>query len=74
MKPKIKPRNPFVVLAKFRKAGAHEKTAKALRRHEKQTLAKTAKQSPESWHNRFFCECGSAMALASRVMTFRQAF
>lgn len=61
MKPKIKPRNPFVALAKFRKAGAHEKPEKALRRKEKQTLAKTAKQSPESWHNRIPGGCGPAM-------------
>jgi hypothetical protein len=67
MKPKIKPRNPFVALAKFRKAGSHEKPSKSQRRHEKQTLAKTAKQSPESWHNCISCECGSAMALASSV-------
>jgi hypothetical protein len=40
MKPKIKPRNPFVALAKFRKAGVHTKPAKSLRRHEKQALAK----------------------------------
>ena len=62
MKPKIKPRNPFVVLAKFRKAGSHEKPAKSLRRHEKQTLAKTARQSPESWHKCISPECSSAMA------------
>ncbi len=67
MKPKIKPRNPFVALAKFRKAGSHEKPTKSLRRQEKQTLAKTAKQSPESWHNRTSREGGSAMALASSV-------
>lgn len=52
MKPKIKPRNPFVVLAKFRKAGSHEKPEKSLRRQENQALAKAAKQSPESWHKR----------------------
>ncbi len=64
MKPIIKPRNPFVALAKFRKAGAHEKPAKSLRREEKQTLAKTAKQSPESWHKRISGGYGSAMASA----------
>ncbi|GAB1392552.1 hypothetical protein MASR1M60_07150 [Rhodocyclaceae bacterium] len=61
MKPKIKPRNPFVALAKFRKAGSHEKSAKSLRRQEKQALAKTAKQAPESWHNRISTGCGYAM-------------
>jgi hypothetical protein len=50
MKPKGTLRNPFVALAKFRKAGSHTKPVKSLRRHEKQALAKTAKQSPESWH------------------------
>lgn len=61
MKPKIKPRNPFVALAKFRKAGSHAKPEKSLRRQEKQTLAKTARQSPESWHKCFSIECSSAM-------------
>ena len=63
MKPKIKPRNPFVALAKFRKAGSHEKPTKSLRRQEKQTLAKTDNQSSELWHNRIPRECGSAMTL-----------
>lgn len=67
MKPKIKPRNPFVALAKFRKAGSHEKTEKSLRRHEKQVLAKTAKQSPESWQKGISIECSSAMASVKRV-------
>jgi hypothetical protein len=65
MKPKIKPRNPFVALAKFRKAGSHEKPAKSLRRKEKQTLAKTAKQSSESWQNCIFGGCSFAMASAA---------
>jgi len=64
MKPKIKPRNPFVALAKFRKARAHTKPAKSLRRHEKQALAKAAKQSPESFHNRIAQQFGSVMTLA----------
>ncbi len=67
MKPKIKPRNPFVALAKFRKAGSHEKPPKSLRRHEKQTLAKTAKQLPESWHKCISPECSSAMASVKRA-------
>jgi len=49
MKPKIKPRNPFVALAKFRKAGTHEKPAKSLRRQAKQSLVKTVKESRASW-------------------------
>jgi hypothetical protein len=40
MKSKGKPRNPFVALAKFRKAGSHAKPVKSLRRQEKQALAK----------------------------------
>lgn len=66
MKPKIKPRNPFVVLAKFRKAGSHEKPAKSLRRQEKQSLAKAVKQAPESWHKRISIECASAMTSANQ--------
>jgi hypothetical protein len=65
MKLKIKPRNPFVALAKFRKAGSHEKPAKSLRRQEKQALAKTARQLPDSWRNRISYECGFAMTLAA---------
>lgn len=74
MKPKIKPRNPLVVPARFRKAGPHEKPAKSLRRKEKQTLAKTAKQGPESWHNRIQCGCGSAMAPAVRIRAAKPPF
>lgn len=62
MKPRIKPRNPFVALAQFRKAGSHEKPNKSLRRQAKQALAKTAKQSPESWHERIALQCAAAMA------------
>lgn len=64
MKPKIKPRNPFVAPAQFRKAGAHEKPAKALRRREKQALAKAVKETPESWPKRIPAECASAMVTA----------
>jgi len=34
-KPRLAPRNPFVVPAKHRKAGAHGKTEKATRRADK---------------------------------------
>lgn len=68
MKPKVKPRNPFVAHAKFRKAGGHTKPAKSLRRHENQALAKAAKQSPESWHNRIARQIGSAMALVATTV------
>ena len=72
MKPKIKPRNPFVELAKFRKAGAHTKPVKSLRRHEKQALAKEAKQSPESCHNRIAHQFGSVMTLVNRLIRIRK--
>ncbi len=72
MKPKIKPRNPFVAFAKFRKAGAHMKPAKSLRRHENQALAKVAKQSPESCHNRFAQQFGSVMTLVNRLLWIRK--
>jgi len=68
MKPKIKPRNPFVALAKFRRAGVHMKPAKSLRRHEKQALAKAAKQSPEPCHNRIALQFGSAMTLVTATL------
>lgn len=34
----MKPRNPYAVFAKFRKAGFHKKTNKALRKAMKQNL------------------------------------
>lgn len=75
MKSKIKPRNPFVALAKFRKAGSHEKPEKSLRRQENQTLAKTVKQLPESWHKCIPPECSSAMAPeAALLMSFTRYF
>lgn len=37
------PRNPFVALARFRKAGGHGKSEKALRRHEKVAAQKALK-------------------------------
>jgi hypothetical protein len=67
MKPKGTPRNPFVALAKFRKAGSHTKPVKSLRRHEKQALAKTAKQSPESWHKHISSENAFVMISANLI-------
>ena len=61
MKKKIKPRNPFVVLAKFRKAGSHDKPTKSRRRQEKQILIKTIKQLPESWQKCLSLKDTSAM-------------
>jgi len=40
MKTIIKPRNPYVVPAKFRKAGSHRKPFKALRSQDKVSLKK----------------------------------
>ncbi len=62
MNAKRVPRNPFVAMSKFRKAGFHTKPAKSLRRQEKQALAKTAKQSLESWQKRISFEFAVAMA------------
>lgn len=67
MKPKRPPRNPIVALAKFRKAGSHTKPVKSLRRHEKQALAKTAKQSPEPWHKHIFSENAFSMISVSLI-------
>ena len=39
------PRNPLVVAAKFRKAGAHGKSEKALRRTEKIKVGKLLQES-----------------------------
>jgi hypothetical protein len=71
MKSRIKPRNPFVALAKFRKAGPHEKPAKSLRRHDKQALVKTTKQSPESWHKCISRGCSSAITSAVQPQGLR---
>ncbi len=69
MKPKRAPRNPFVAVAKFRKAGSHTKPVKSLRRHEKQALAKAAKQSPESWQKRISSEYVFALISANLIAT-----
>lgn len=66
-KNKLKPRNPFVALAKFRNAGQHAKPTKSLRRQEKQVLAKTVKQPPESWQQRLSVEGGFAMTSVNPV-------
>jgi hypothetical protein len=73
MKPKIKPHNPYVVLARFRKAGYHEKPEKSLRRHQKQALSKLTKQSPESWQNDILNMCRSAMIWAFKKQVWAPA-
>jgi len=70
MKPKGTPRNPYVALAKFRKAGSHTKPAKSLRRHEKQALVRAIKQSPDSWHKRISTENAFAM-ISPSFLTIR---
>lgn len=45
MKPRIKPRNPLVVPAKFRKAGSHEIPYKTQRRANQVALLKAAKSN-----------------------------
>ena len=42
------PRNPLVAAARFRKAGAHGKSEKALRREEKMKAGKLASIVPEA--------------------------
>lgn len=64
MKPRIKPRNPYVASAKFRNAGPHEKSAKAQRRRDKLALCKVVKQLPEHWHKRTYIACACANASA----------
>ncbi len=62
MKPRLKPRNPLVAPAKFRKAGAHEKTVKARRRQDKLALLRAIKQGAELWQQRNSRECAAASA------------
>ncbi len=45
--PITKQRNPFVAIARFRKAGPHEKTPKALRRQAVVALARIVKSLSE---------------------------
>ena len=40
-----KPRNPYVAAAKFRRAGAHDKTEKARRRHDAVALIQALRGS-----------------------------
>lgn len=62
MKPRLKPRNPLIAPAKFRKAGAHEKTVKARRRQDKLALLRAIKQGAELWQQRNSRECAAASA------------
>lgn len=50
-KPKA-PRNPYVAAAKFRKAGLHGKSAKAMRRQEKVELTGCSSKVEHSAFNR----------------------
>ncbi len=59
MKPRIKPRNPFVASAKFRKAGPHEKSFKALRRQAVIALARIIKAVPERQEKNISSKCSS---------------
>ena len=62
MKTRVKPRNPLVAPAKFRKAGAHEKTVKAQRRNDKLALLRAIQQEAELWQQRHSHECAAASA------------
>ncbi|MDR2195718.1 MAG: hypothetical protein LBE50_03825 [Gallionellaceae bacterium] len=46
------PRNPFVAAAKFKKAGAHKKPYKAIRRAEKQALLGRSSKVEQEVHPR----------------------
>ena len=46
MQPRIKPRNPYVARALFRKAGTHQKPGKAQRRQDKLALNRVARGLP----------------------------
>ena len=57
MKPRkpIQPRNPFVALARFRKAGTHRKPDKALRREARMAVTKATRRGedlPDAMGNR----------------------
>ena len=67
MKSKGKPRNPFVALAKFRKAGSHAKPVKSLRRHEKQAL--TNYKLSINLSSSFVCRNRDASTRAISVIT-----
>lgn len=64
MKPKIKPRNPYVASMKFRKAGPHGKSEKSKRRQKNVALYRAVKQWPEPWHKRSIIGIASANASA----------
>lgn len=56
----LKPRNPLVAAAKFRRAGCHEKTHKAKRRGEKMDLLRQARRT-NSKSDRGFVFCAGAL-------------
>jgi hypothetical protein len=49
-----KPRNPFVAAAKFRRAGAHQKTEKARRRQDAMALIHTVRGTRRNGGEGFF--------------------
>lgn len=46
MQPRIRPRNPYVACALFRKAGTHQKLGKAQRRQDKLALNRVVRDLP----------------------------
>mgnify|MGYP001361087548 CR=1 FL=1 len=55
---KLKPRNPLVAAARFRRAGAHDKTHKAERRAEKvELLRQTRRGNDKSGQGSYLCAC-----------------
>lgn len=75
MKPKLKPRNPLVADALFRKAGAHDKSGKARRQEAKQAFQRALKQGKEVFtehgHKRIPGESVSAHAPAGQTLSGR---
>lgn len=69
METRLKPRNPLVVPAKFRKAGVHVKSAKAQRRQDKQALLRALKQGMECCPQRDSRECAAASTSFKRTST-----
>ncbi len=74
MKPKIKPRNPYVASAKFRKAGPHGKPVKSQRQQDKRGLHKVVKQLPQHWQKRSLIEFASANVVASFGISSHPSF
>ncbi len=70
MKTRLKPRNPFVAAAKFRRAGAHGKNIKALRRDQAMRLQREIK-NPERTEYGFSAHSRTTQTDAASVCVVR---